>query len=230
MDIYYTFRDLMKAKVTVIIPAKNEEEGIGNVINELPKGVNVIVVDEASKDSTPKIAKSHGAQVIIETREGYGRAYKTGFENLPKNTEYVACLDADGTYPGKRIEEFVELLEKENLDFISCGRIFTGKNMRAHHRLGNRVLTGTANLLFWMNLRDSQSGMWVFRRDVLDKVMPESDGMPFSEELKILVRKKGLKFREVPITYGERIGKVKLKSFRDGIGNLLYLFRLRMGL
>jgi len=220
----------VKKKIAVLIPAKDEEKGIGRVIRELPKGADVYVVDGLSRDRTTAVARVHGAKIIHELRKGYGRAYKTGFSNVPKSAKYVACLDADGTYPGKRINEFVKLLEKENLDFISCQRMLHNENMCAMHLVGNSILTFATNALFGVSIRDSQSGMWVFRRDVLDKVSPQSDGMPFSEELKILVAKGGLKFREVPIEYRERIGEVKLNSFEDGVKNLLYLFKMRMAL
>lgn len=220
----------MKKKIAVVIPAKNEEKGIAKTIQELPRGVDVFVVDGLSSDRTTEVAASLGAKIIHEKRRGYGRAYKTGLKKLPRSAKYVACLDADGTYPGKRIDEFVRLLEKENLDFISCQRIFNDRNMRGHHHFGNWVLTNTMNLLFNTDIKDSQTGMWVFKRGVLDKVMPQSDGMPFSEEFKILVKKSGLRFKEVPITYRTRLGEVKLRSFQDGGEDLMYLFKLRFDL
>ncbi|MBU4246690.1 MAG: glycosyltransferase family 2 protein [Nanoarchaeota archaeon] len=219
----------MKKKIAVLIPAKDEERGIGKVIAELPKGVDIYVIDGLSKDKTMQVAKSFGAKVINEKRLGYGRAYKTGFSKVPRSAKYVACLDADGTYPASRVTELVNMLEKEKLDFISCQRILDG-NMCLKHKIGNKVLTIATNMLFGVHIKDSQSGMWVFRRKILDEIKMESDGMAFSEELKIRAATNGFRFREVPIEYRERIGEVKLKSNEDGIKNLIYLFKLRMSL
>ena len=216
-------------KVIAVIPTKNEEEGIRHVLGELKRHVKDIIVVDHSTDNTPAIAKKMGATVIAEERKGYGRAYKTGFSNIPKDADVIVTLDADGTYPVDVIPKLVKMLEDENLDFISCARQYSGV-MSAKHKLGNFILTITSNILFFAHISDSQTGMWIFRPSVLDRIDVKSDGMPFSEEIKLRVIKAGLKFREVPVSYGERIGEEKLESFRDGFKNLFYLFRLRLNL
>ncbi|MCI4366606.1 MAG: hypothetical protein L3K08_02520, partial [Thermoplasmata archaeon] len=80
------------------------------------------------------------------------------------------------------------------------------------------------------SLRDSQSGMWVFRRSILPGLKLTQDGMPFSEELKIEVVLRGFKFEEIPIPYRERWGAPKLSSWRDGRRNLQFLFEKRFDL
>ncbi len=217
----------MKMKIAVLIPAKDEENGIVKVINDLPKGVDVFVIDGLSKDNTINVAKSLGAKIIYEKRQGYGRAYKTGFEKIPKTVKYIACLDADGTYPAHQVRKLANLLEKEKLDFISCRRILNG-NMSLKHKIGNKILTSVTNMLFRVNIKDSQSGMWVFRKKILDEINLKSDGMALSEEIKIRAATNGFRFREIPIEYKKRIGTIKLKSTEDGIKNLIYLFKLRM--
>ena len=216
-------------KVIAVIPTKNEEEGVKHVLEELKPFVKDIIIVDHSSDNTPLIAKKLGATVITEERKGYGRAYKTGFSNIPKDADVIVTLDADGTYPVDVIPKLVKMLEDENLDFISCAREY-GSVMSFKHKLGNGVLTLWSNILFGTSLSDSQTGMWVFRPSVLKKIEMESDGMPFSEEIKIRVIKAGLKFREVRVDYKNRIGEVVLNSFGDGIPNLLYLFKLRFGL
>jgi len=97
--------------------------------------------------------------------------------------------------------------------------------------LGNAILSSAAMCLFFRLIIDSQSGMWVFRREALGKLHPISDGMALSEEMKILaVTHPELRCMEVPIYYGERIGKSKLNLWRDGLANLLFLVRMRMTL
>jgi hypothetical protein len=98
------------------------------------------------------------------------------------------------------------------------------------NRLGNHVLTLTTRLLFGRRLRDSQSGMWVFRRSLLGRLRLVSDGMSFSEEIKLeALFRPGVRFAECPISYAPRIGDVKLRRWRDGWGNLLFLVRKRLG-
>ena len=221
-----------KAKLSVIIPAMNEERSIGLVINDVKNALDgkrayeIIVVDTDSRDLTRDIAVGHGAVVVDEPRRGYGRAYKTGFDKA--TGEIIATLDADMTYPAADIPRLADLLEDKGLDFITTNR-FAGMErgaMPAKHRFGNWVLSTTARILFRVKLRDSQSGMWVFRKDVLPKLELVSDGMSMSEELKIEAFGK-LRAAEVPITYKPRIGEAKLRSWKDGTSNLRYLFKKR---
>jgi glycosyltransferase involved in cell wall biosynthesis len=214
----------------------NEEASIGEVmdaVNEALKdiegGYEVLVVDTNSKDRTREIAQEKGATIIDEPRRGYGRAYKTGFERA--QGDMIATLDADCTYPAEDLPGLFRMLEEENLDFITCDRLSKLEKgvMSTKHRFGNWVLMFTTNLLFDMKIRDSQSGMWVFRRDILDKIELTSDGMPLSEEIKIEARRKGLAAKEVPIIYRMRKGEAKLQSWNDGWRNLKFLFKKRFG-
>jgi len=210
----------------------NEEASVGLVIDEVKEAIGnsrpleILVVDTESRDRTREIASEHGAVVVGEPRRGYGRAYKTGFEKA--SGEYVATLDADMTYPASEIPSLLEKLEKGNLDFITTNRFahMTKGAMGAKHRFGNWILSATTRILFRVRIKDSQSGMWVFRRTCLDGLAVESDRMSFSEELKIEAFKK-LRAVEVPISYRVRVGEVKLQSWSDGFGNLKYLFKKR---
>lgn len=221
-----------KGKLSVVIPTMNEEKSVGLVIEEVRKAVGpsrqleILVVDTDSKDRTREIAAGLGATVVDEPRRGYGRAYKTGFERA--SGEYIATLDADMTYPASDIPDLLEKLEKESLDFITTNRFASMAKgaMGAKHRFGNWVLSATTRVLFRVRIKDSQSGMWVFRRSCLEKLDVQSDRMSFSEELKIEAFRK-LRAIEVPITYRARVGEVKLQSWSDGFGNLKYLFKKR---
>lgn len=216
-------------KVSVVIPTINEEKSIGKVIDSIPKTdeIEIIVVDSDSTDRTKEIAASKGARVINEPRRGYGRAYKTGFREA--KGDIIVTMDGDCTYPAEEVPKLVELLEKENLDFITCNRFAKMERgaMSKKHKIGNWILTIFTRLLFGVHIQDSQSGMWVFRKKILDKLNLTSDGMPFSEEIKIEAWKKGFKCKEVPIQYRVRIGEVKLSSWKDGIKNLKFLFKKR---
>lgn len=224
-------------KVSVVIPALNEEEAIEKVVLSIPRDelrkmgfeVEVLVIDNGSEDRTAELARKAGAEVVFEPTRGYGRAYKTGFDNV--QGQIIATADADLTYPVEDIPELVKLLEEENLDFITTNRFAKMESnvMSLRNRFGNSVLNLTMRLLFGIHLKDSQSGMWVFRKDLLSLMHLNSDGMPFSEELKVeACHFAKCRWREVPIEYRARVGKVKLSGWRDGLLNLCYLFRKRL--
>lgn len=219
-------------KISVVIPCYNEEDGIRSVIEAMPSYVDeIVVVDNNSTDRTGEIARSLGAVVVFQPVKGYGAAYQAG---LPAATgDVIATLDGDGTYPSDEIAMLVDVLEDRQLDFISGARfpLRNGDAMNFSNKVGNMVLTLTTMVLWFRPLRDSQSGMWVFRRVVLPKLRLTSNGMPLSEEIKIeAIEKLGRRFAEVGIDYRPRIGEVKLQKWRDGWLNLSFLFRKRFSL
>ena len=227
-------------KISIVIPALNEEEGIGKTLDMInrdyfkKKGwdLEIIVVDGNSTDKTREVAKKKGAKVIIEPRKGYGRAYKTGLKEA--EGEIVVTGDADATYPFDKIHEYIEYLLKNNLDFITANRFANLEKgaMSVKHRFGNLILSLTLCILFQIWLKDSQSGMWIFRKEALKKIQPLekfNDGMPFSEEIKIeMFKAKDIKAEEIPSTLYVREGEAKLQSFRDGWKNLKFLFIKRV--
>ncbi|MCI4332462.1 MAG: glycosyltransferase family 2 protein [Thermoplasmata archaeon] len=239
-------------RATLVIPTLNEGTSIGHVIDTFlaaageanprlfgkdPLEWEVVVVDGASTDGTAEIARKAGARVIAEPRKGYGRAYQTGF--AAATGEVIATSDGDSTYPVEEIPRLVRLLLDAPLDFITCDRLtkLDTNAMTREHRVGNWVLNYVIRIAYHHYLRgaggalaDSQSGMWVFRRSILDRVTLTQDGMPFSEELKIEVLRNGLRFLETPIVYRERWGAPKLSSWRDGRHNLEFLIRKRIAM
>jgi glycosyltransferase involved in cell wall biosynthesis len=218
-------------KISVVIPCYNEEEGIQMVIAAMPAYVDeIVVVDNNSTDRTSEVARGLGARVVFQPRKGYGAAYQAG---LPAATgDVIATLDGDGTYPADEIALLVDALEDRGLDFISGSR-FPLRNpaaMNFTNKVGNLVLTIATGIQWLKPLKDSQSGMWVFRRSVLPRLRLTSDGMPLSEEIKIeAIEKLGPRFAEVGIDYRPRIGEVKLQKWRDGWRNLSFLFAKRFG-
>jgi hypothetical protein len=220
------YRDL---KVSVVIPCYNEEEGIQHVIRSLPKSVDeIVVVDNNSTDRTAEVAAALGARVVPERRKGYGAAYKAG---LPAVTgDVTVTLDGDGSYPTEQIEEVVAYLLDNKLDFVSASRfpLQNPEAMTFTNKLGNMILTVSMFALFGRAIRDSQSGMWVYRSSVLPLMTLTSDGMPFSEEIKIeAIRNKRIRFGEYRVKYHQRIGEVKLEKWRDGFRNLFFLLKKR---
>lgn len=187
----------------------------------------VIVVDNGSTDRTADIAHKLGAQVIRESVRGYGRAYKTGFERA--TSDIIVTLDGDHSYPPDAISYLLEALMHLEADFLSASR-FPVRDRRAmsfKHKFGNVVLSLATSILFFRWVRDSQSGMWVIRRAILPKLRLTSDGMAFSEEIKIEALKRGFRFVEISIQYSSRLGEIKLNPWRDGIANLAFLVKKR---
>ena len=222
------------------MPTINEEEGIGLTIDAIKRDIfkknnwelELVIVDGASTDKTQEIAKSKGAKVIVEKRKGYGRAYKTG---MPKLTgDIIVTGDADATYPFERIHTYIQMLLDEDLDFITTDRFaeLNKGSMSIKHYLGNSILAWALRILFIVNLKDSQSGMWIFKKSALEKIQPLEEfnnGMPFSEEIKIeMFKTKGVKAKEIPSALYAREGQVKIESFSDGFKNLKFLFKKRI--
>jgi cellulose synthase/poly-beta-1,6-N-acetylglucosamine synthase-like glycosyltransferase len=220
-------------KITIMMPALNEEDSVGKTLSMIPVDEltksgyepEIMVIDGGSTDKTVEIARSSGAKVICCHR-GYGRQYKAGFENA--TGEIIVTADSDCSYPMEEIPSLLRILTNENLDFIHTNRFafMEKKAMMSVNKFGNIVLTVITNLLFNFNFKDSQSGMWVFRKDLLDKIILHSNGMALSQEIKIKAFKY-FKAREINSTYRKRIGRVKLRIFADGTGNLLNLFKLK---
>jgi glycosyltransferase involved in cell wall biosynthesis len=219
-------------RISVVIPCHNEEEGIRAVLEQMPAIVDeVVVVDNASTDRTAEVAAAAGGRVVHEPRKGYGRAYKTGF--AAARGDIIVTMDGDGTYPPDSIPLLLYVLVEERVDFISARRwrSRSGESKSPIRLLGNAILSGATMALFFKFIIDSQSGMWVFRREVLKRVAPRSDGMALSEEIKILAfTHPDLSCLEMPIYYGERIGESKLNLWRDGFGNLFFLAQMRLSL
>ena len=223
-------------KMTVVIPALNEEQAIGSVIKEIPINelkkmgyeVEIMVIDNGSKDKTRYIANSHRAKVIVQPIKGYGNAYKAGFANA--TGDIIATGDADLTYPFGDLPKIIKKMEDENLDFITTDRLSNlqpGVMSRTHY-LGNFLLQLMNKILFGLPYKDSQSGMWIFKKSIWSKLNVKSSGMPFSQELKIEAYKNGFKCAEVPIVYRARVGEVKLTTFKDGFGNMTHLIKKRI--
>lgn len=217
--------------ISVVIPCYNEQDGVREVIGRMPGVVDeIVVVDNNCTDATAEVARSLGARVVPERVPGYGAAYKAGLKAA--TGDVIVTLDGDGTYPPEEIARLVDTLVDRGWDFLSGNRfpLTDSKAMHLSNRLGNWALTLAAATLFLSPIRDSQSGMWVFRRPILQRLRLTSDGMAFSEEIKLEALMRGFRFGEAHIRYGARVGEVKLQKWRDGWLNLSFLFQKRFGL
>ncbi|MBN2098059.1 MAG: glycosyltransferase family 2 protein [Dehalococcoidia bacterium] len=223
-------------KLTIVIPALNEELGIEKTVRAIPTAeidkigyrTQILVVDNGSDDRTAELAARSGAEVVPEPSRGYGTALKKGF--AAADGDVIVTADADATYPLEDIPRLVQILDSANLEFITTNRFafLQGAAMSNRNRIGNAILSWTMRLLFRLRIEDSQSGMWVFRREILQNLKLTSN-TPLSQEIKIeACHFARCRWREVPILYHPRSGKAKLGGWKVGTGNLIHLVKKRL--
>ena len=212
-------------RVSIVLPALNEERTIGEVIDEIKRAdvaargyeIEVLVVDNGRTDRTEDIASRQGARVIREGERGKGSAVRTGFGQV--SGDFVFMLDADFTYPAAHIPEMLELLE-DGHDVVLGSRIRGYMEPGAMSRLnvvGNRLLALLANLLYGTRISDLCTGCWGFRREVIDGLELDARGFDLEAEMFAEVARKGYRVVEVPIGYRRRKTPSKLGSIRDGV-------------
>ncbi|PWR76163.1 glycosyltransferase family 2 protein [Methanospirillum stamsii] len=221
--------------VTIIIPAMNEEKTIGSCLEKIKVGClrgNIqyeIIVSDSSTDSTPDIARSHGARVIHPERRGYGNAYISAFPHA--KGEIIVIGDADDTYDFTLIPELVKPIAQRKADMVIGSRlkgtILPGSMPWLHQFIGNPLLTRLLNFTFHSQFSDTHSGMRAISKEALQKLSLHTGGMEFASEMLIEAAKKGLRFEEIPITYYPRKGPSKLHSFADGWRHVRFIMLVR---
>jgi glycosyltransferase involved in cell wall biosynthesis len=216
--------------VSVVIPCLNEAENIEQCVRgalAALEGVEgsgeVVVADNGSEDGSAELAEAAGAQVVRESRRGYGSAYLAGF--AASRGRYIVMVDADLTYDFDEIPHFVQELEAgaEMVIGDRMDNIQPGAMPWLHRYIGNPLLTGFLNLLFRTGVKDAHCGMRAVRREVLERLDLRTTGMEFASEMVIRASKEKLRIAEFPIEYHPRGGESKLSSFRDGWRHLRFL-------
>ena len=190
--------------ITIGIPAYNEEKNISEIIKNLQKITNkIIVCDDGSSDSTSTIAKEMGALVIKhETNLGYGAAIRSIFlKAREEKSEFLITLDSDGQHRIEDISTVFEPLKTGKADIVIGSRFLNndGKNVPSYRKAGIKILTKLANTSLEKNITDSQSGFRGYGKNVIENITPSESGMGVSNEILIKASKKGLKIVEVPI-------------------------------
>jgi hypothetical protein len=216
-------------KVTVVVPAMNEEGNIAQVLGELPEGLHeVVLVDGNSKDNTIAVAEDAypGIRVTSQNGKGKGDALRTGFAAATGNL--IVMLDADGSADPAEIPRFVEALEG-GADFAKGSRYLPGggsADITLLRKLGNGFLSGSANMLHGTHFTDLCYGYNAFWVRCLPFISLDVPGFEVETLINLRIAGAGMKIAEVPSYEKERIsGASNLNTFRDGFRVLGTIFR-----
>ena len=191
-------------KITIGIPAYNEEKNIASIITKLKKITDsIIVCDDGSSDMTAEISKNLGATVISHKKNmGYGVAINSIFQKAKElNIDLLVTFDADGQHRVEDIQKVIEPIKNNVADLVIGSRFLDKKsNVPNYRKIGIKVITKITNVSIKKKLTDSQSGFRAYNKQVLSQISPSDIGMGISTEILIKSSSKGLRIMEVPVT------------------------------
>ncbi len=215
---------VLRDKVTVVIPTLNEERAIGELVGEV-KGrgyVRVLVIDGYSKDATLETARNSGAEVILQHGNGKAGALLTAFRMV--ETPYILVIDGDGSYDPGDIDKFLPFMD--DFDFIKGAREKNG-NMSKVHKIGNAVITKTFNLLFGTSIGDICSGMYMLKTESVRDLSFEKHPLTVEQELAAEIVLSSGRITSIPVQYRKRVGgESKTNTWRQGFRDLATNFDL----
>jgi glycosyltransferase involved in cell wall biosynthesis len=202
--------------VAVIIPALNEAQAIGLVLDEIPRGeiAELIVVDNGSSDGTAEVARRHGATVVTEKNPGYGAACLRGIAALSGSTRIVVFLDADHSDYPEDLPELLEPIRRGSADFVVGSRVGEQAESGAlqwNQRLGNAL---ACTLIRWLyGTRYSDMGPFrAIRRESLARLGLTDTNFGWNAEMQVKAVICKLQIVEVPVRYRKRIGRSKISG------------------
>lgn len=212
-----------KAHIFVVIPAFNEENGIGEVISEIPKELvhEIVVINNASTDDTERIAKEAGAIVLREPTPGYGRACLKGIEyirNSARPPDIVVFLDADHSDYPEEMHQLVRPIVEDGVHLVIGSRALGKKEagaMTPQQIFGNWLATRLLRILYGITFTD----LGPFRAIRYDKLMElnmQDTTYGWTVEMQLKATKMKLKCMEVPVRYRKRIGFSKISGTVKG--------------
>jgi len=218
-------------RLAVILPCYNEEAAIASVVrdfrNALPQA-EIYVYDNNSKDNTVEAARTAGAIVRRETRQGKGHEVRRMFADVEADIYVLA--DGDGTYDAASAPAMIAKLIGERLDMVAGSRLTTyeGEAFRRGHRFGNDLLTGFLGLCFGRTFTDILSGYRVFSRRYVKSFPALSTGFETETELAVHALELRMPIAEVTTPYKARpAGSAsKLRTYRDGFRILMMILNL----
>jgi glycosyltransferase involved in cell wall biosynthesis len=221
-------------KITVCLPCRNEAGHLHEVVKRIPKFVDeIIVISNASKDDTVKVARSLGVKALEDNRTiggiGYGFAHMTGIANA--TGDIIVGADGDATYPIEDLAKVIDRLLDDELDFISCNRypLQEGTKIPFKLRLGVGTLNKEVQILYGHKIKDILSGMWVFRSSVKDKLGLTMGEWNLSPQIKInAALHPEIAFSEYSIAQHQRLGESHQAHYKTGFQHLWWIFKNRL--
>jgi glycosyltransferase involved in cell wall biosynthesis len=214
--------------VAVVMITRNEEQAVGKVVKDtlqsLP-GCSVFVID-GSSDRTAELAAKAGATVIQEPGGGFGPALHCALNTPNYKYSVIATLDADDTYPPEILPELVRMV-REGVDVAGANRLTTTptKNMPLINWSANLTFNLIATYRARRVIRDVHSGQRAYKRGVIQMFDWDYKGYAFPIDLIFWPAMAGLKIKEIPIVYRERIGETTLVRGPSGRASVRRLFR-----
>ena len=206
--------------ITVIIPALNEEQSIPMVINDLPKDIvdEIIVVDNGSSDNTVSEAEKGGARVVKENTRGYGAACQKGVSSS-QNPDIIVILDADYSDYPEKIFALLDPIIEGDFDMVLGSRTL-GRSEKGSLTLpqifGNRLATFLIARVTGFKYTD-MGPFRAIKSNKLKILNMVDENYGWNVEMQIKAVKKGLKIKEVPVDYRNRIGKSKISGTVSGV-------------
>ena len=200
----------MKAYVSVIIAALNEEEAIGRVIDDVPRQIadEIIVVDNGSTDRTAEVAAAAGARVVTEPPRGYGRAFRAGLRSLSADCKIVVFLDGDGSDYPEMMNRLVEPIIEGTHDFVISSRTRGRRergSMNWHQVFAGYMVGFFLRLLY--GVRSTDMGPFrAIRRDALERLNMREETYGWPLEMQMRAARAGLRTLEVAVDYRRRAG------------------------
>ena len=212
----------MKPIIKVIIPAYNEQDSIANVVHDIPKIVDeVIVISNNSTDNTEINAKNAGATVLKENRKGYGFACLKGMDYISKQKnkpEIIVFLDGDYSDYPEQLTEIIAPIINDNIDFVVGSRVKKLREsgaMTPQQVFGNWLATFLMKLFFGAKFTD----LGPFRAIKYDKLLAlkmQDKTYGWTVEMQLKALKQKLTYVEVPMKYRNRIGVSKVSGTVKG--------------
>ncbi len=197
-------------KVSVVIPALNEEEPIGDVVRAVPREIasEVIVVDNGSTDRTVEAAREAGARVVSEPRRGYGRACRAGVDAVSPDAEIVVFLDGDGSDCPELMSRLVDPISEGQYDFVigsrTRGRREPG-SMNFQQVFAGRAAGWLLRALYGVRYTD-MCPFRAIRRDALAGLGMREETYGWNLEMQMRSARAGLRILEVPVDHRRRAG------------------------